>query len=121
MMYRSSSSSRVKTILPWLLSIACAGGAFAACGGGGDGQPGAGGSAASGTGGSGANSGGGGNGGDIGIGGGINTDVLTIDPPTATIVITSKGAAATQGFHALLNGNPVSGQIGWTLDSYAAG
>jgi hypothetical protein len=120
-MFGRSTASRVASVLPWLLSITCAGGAFVACGaGGGDGQPGAGGSggSSSSTGG-GANVGG--DGGGIGIGGGPNFDMLTVDPPEATLVITQKGVAMKQGFKALANGNPIGGQVGWTLDSYAQG
>ncbi len=114
---RDSSAS----LLPWLLSILCAGSAFAACGGGGTGDPGGGGSTGANTGGSGAGTNVGGDAGGIGIGGGPSTEVLTIDPPDATITITSKGATLTQGFQALSNGAPVGGQVAWTLDSYASG
>ncbi len=62
-----------------------------------------------------------GGGGMQGFGGGTPTQTLTVSPPTATITIASKTTPATQGFTALLNGSPVTGQLAWSLDDYAEG
>jgi hypothetical protein len=118
-MQRKLSVTRPVSLLPWLLSIVCTGGAFAACGGG-DGDPGSG-SASTGSA-AGANSGGaGGSGGDIGFGGNLNMNLLSIMPAQGTITITDKNTPVPFEFKAYVNGNPVPTGVSWSLDSYAAG
>ncbi|MFO0614967.1 MAG: hypothetical protein U0414_20425 [Polyangiaceae bacterium] len=53
--------------------------------------------------------------------GGSTTQSLTIDPPTATITITSKGAPATQSFVAKSGDTVITSGVTWTLDTYAQG
>jgi hypothetical protein len=61
-----------------------------------------------------------GSGAAAGTGGGVDiygsTQTLALEPPTATITITSKTTPATQAFKALENGNPVAASF--TLDNY---
>lgn len=109
---------RPASLLPWLLSIVCVGGAFAACDSGGEGTPG-GSAAAAGKGGTG-NQGMGGAGGDLGLGGSINMNDLTVQPPQITLTITNKNQPVLADFKALVNGSPVM-SASWSLDSYAAG
>jgi hypothetical protein len=57
-----------------------------------------------------------------GLGGSSGTPTnapLTVEPPTATITISSRTTPATQSFVAKSGGVPVS--AGWVLDSYASG
>src|SRR5262252_8988056 len=100
-----------------LLVLACTLALFAACGGSGD-RP------------SGFDNGGGddagntdnGDGGDtLGGDGGTVGHKLAVSPPTATITINDKAIPASQAFTATLDGKPVTGQITWTLDTYAQG
>jgi len=96
----------------WLLVVACTLAGFAGCGGGDEG-----GTASN------AGSGGGkndsGTGGDA-TGGGLNIDgaatELKVEPATATLSVTAKGAPQSQAFKALVSGSQVSAT--WTLASY---
>jgi hypothetical protein len=109
---------RARSVLPWILPLACAGAVLAACGGGGSTPTTS--ATSSGTG-AGPNTGGGGLGGGLGFGGNNGTQTLTVSPATATLTVNAKGTPVTQSFAALIDGSPVAGTVGWTLDTYAEG
>lgn len=119
MMQSRSSTNRTISVLPWLLSIACVGGTFAACDGGGESTSSSKGAAAGSAGTGNGGAGGTGEGGDIGFGGQLMMNNLTVVPPQATITITDKNQPVKVDFKALLDGNPITPS--WSLDSYAAG
>ncbi len=100
----------VVTLVLWL---SCALAAVAGCGGSDSGV-----ASNSGGGGGAAATDGGGAGG--GTGGGIDVDgssqTLTVDPPTATLTVTSATTAVTQQLTALSNGSAVPAT--WTLDTF---
>jgi len=72
-----------------------------------------------------SSSGGEGSSGSSGFGGSTSSSgnpddqPITIDPPTATLTITSRGAALTQQFVAKQNGQVIN--AGWQLDQYDSG
>lgn len=53
--------------------------------------------------------------------GGSTSQSLTIEPPTATITISTKGTPAAQTFVAKLGDTVVPSGVTWTLDTYAQG
>jgi hypothetical protein len=56
-----------------------------------------------------------------GFGVGGSTQSLTIDPPMATITVTSKGTPVMQTFVAKIGDSVLTSGVTWTLDTYAQG
>lgn len=104
-----------KRLFAWILVLSCALAAFAACSSdeGSASNENAGGSSGS------AGSSSGGNGGIAPPDG--STSQLTVDPPTATLTITSKTAPVSQQFKALWGPNQQEVTATWTLDTYDLG
>lgn len=111
---------RPVSLLPWILSFVCVGGAFAACSAGNVEPTDASGATSGEAGKAGAGNGGaGGEGGDLGFGGNLGMNILTVQPPQLTITITDKTTPVVADFKAYVDGNPITPS--WSLDSYAAG